>query len=98
MTPSRWMIDPVLQRPLRMRESLRTTPEAHPLTDIIPSLLTPVTAPARKSHFQRNFISYLKALHILTDRYHNTSGFVAQRHRFFDHDVAIAVVPVVVEI
>jgi hypothetical protein len=60
MTPLRRMINPLLQRPLRMRESLRTTPKSHTLADIIPPFFTSFTLFTRQAYFQRYFISYFE--------------------------------------
>jgi hypothetical protein len=98
MTPSGWVVDAILQRSLRMRKCLCTTPKLHSLANIVPSLFAPITCLARQSNFQRYLVSNFEVLHIRAYTNHNTCRFMAQRHGFLHNDVAIAVVPVVVEV
>jgi hypothetical protein len=63
MTPLSRMINPLLQRPLRMRNRLGATPKPHPFADIIPPLFTPVTSLARQTYFQRYLVAYFKVGH-----------------------------------
>lgn len=57
MTPRSRVVDAVLQRSLRMRKGLCTTPKLHALANIVPSLFTPITVLAWLSDLERNFVS-----------------------------------------
>jgi hypothetical protein len=98
MTPRRWVVDPILQRPLRVRERLGTTPEPHALADIVSPLLTPIALLARQADFQRDLVADAETLDIRADADDNTGRLVAQRQRLLHQDVAIAVVAVVVQV
>jgi hypothetical protein len=98
MTPRRWVVDPILQRPLRVRERLGTTPEPHALADVVSPLFAPIALLARQADFQRDLVADAETLDIGADADDNACRLVAQRQRLLHQDVAIAVVAVVVQV
>jgi hypothetical protein len=58
------MIDPILQRPLRVRKCLGTTSKLHFLANVVPPFLAPFALLARLSHFQRNFVPDFEILDV----------------------------------
>jgi hypothetical protein len=95
MTPSRRMINPLLQRALRVRIRFRTAPELHLLTYIIPPLLTPIARLARQPYFQRNLITYFEPCDVRPDAYDHAGRFMPKGHGLAHEDVAVAEVAVV---
>ena len=92
------MIDPILQRPLRMRKRLCTTPEFHLFTDVIPSLLASLALLTRLPYFQRDFVPNFEVLHLRAHGYDDARGLMAEGHGLPNDDVAIAVVSVVMQV
>lgn len=92
------MIYPILQRPLRMRKRLCTTPEFHLFTDVIPSLLAPLALLTRLPYFQRDFVPSFEVFHLGAHGYDDARGLVTERHGLSNDDVAIAVVSVVMQV
>jgi hypothetical protein len=64
VTPRSRVINPILQRALRMRKRLCTASEPHSLADIVPPLFTPVACLAWQSNFQRDFVPNLEVFRI----------------------------------
>lgn len=73
------MIDPLLQRPLEMRHTLRTTSKLHLLTKVIPPLPTNPTFSTRNPYFERYTIAELKARDRSPNGDDDTGGFMAER-------------------
>ena len=98
MTPSSRVIDTVLKRALCMRKCFCRTPEIHPFADVIPPFGTPLTFPTGQARLKSYLVPNLKVGHCGAHSDNYACGFMAQRHRFLYNDVAIAVMPVVVEV
>ena len=98
MTPRCWVIDPVLQRTLRMREALRTTPKSHGLANVVSPLLAPLALLARLTDFKRDFVTNIEVLDLGANTNNDTGRLVAEREGLLHDDVAIAVVSVVVQV
>ena len=71
------MINPLLQRPLRMRHRLGTTSKFHPRTNIIPPFFTPFACFARQANFKRDFIPNREVRDRGADGDYHAGGFVA---------------------
>lgn len=81
VTPNSRMINPLLQRPLKMRYTLRTTPKPHLLAKIIPSFPTDPTLPAWNPYFERNAVADLESIHLRSDGAYDAGGFMAEGER-----------------
>lgn len=64
VTPRSWVVDPVLQCALGMREALRTTPEPHAFADVIPPFFAPLTCLARLADFECHLVSNAEVLDV----------------------------------
>jgi hypothetical protein len=64
VTPSRRVVDAVLQRPLCVWERLGTAPEPHALANIVPPLLAPVALLARQANFKRDLVADAEILDV----------------------------------
>lgn len=98
MTPLGWVINPLLQRSLEMRETFCRTPKLHVLADIVASLFAAVAGIARHADFQGNAIADGEVGDGRADSGDDAGGLVAQGQGLADEDVAVAVVGVVVEV
>lgn len=98
MTPRSWVVDSILQRALRVRKALRTTPKPHGLANIVSPLLTPFALLARLTDFKRYFVTNTEVLDLGTNTNNNTGRLVAEREWLLHDDVAVAVVSVVVQV
>lgn len=92
------MIDPLLQRPLKMGNALRRTPKPQTLTYIIPSLFTQFTFLTRKSDFKSNSVSNFQVCDTWANSCHDAGGLVTKSEGFLDDDIAVAVVVEVMEV
>lgn len=78
MTKLRGMINPLLQRPLKMWERLRTTPEPQSLTNIIASLFTSIAFFAGDTDFEGYAIAGFEGGDGGADGGDDAGGFVAE--------------------
>lgn len=92
------MVDPLLQRPLRVRYCFRTAPELHLPTDVVALSIAVLATLARQSDFERHAVTSLQVRHRGADGGDETAGLVAKGQRLTDNDVAVAVVIVVVQV
>ena len=58
------MVDAILQRPLRVWESLGTTPESHAFADVVSSFLTSIARLAWQTNFQRDLVANFEVFNI----------------------------------
>lgn len=89
MTPRSRVIDPLLQRPLKMREALCATSEAHLLAQIIPPLATNATLATWYANLQGHAVAESKAPHLRADRNNNTRRLVAKGQGLASAEIAI---------
>ena len=77
MTPNRRMVNPLLQCSLKMRHTLRTTPEPHLLTKVIPSFPADRALSAGNSYFKGDTVADAEVVDMGSDGYDDTGGFMA---------------------
>jgi len=92
------MVDPILQRSLGMRECFCAASKLHFFADVVPPLLTSVALFARLPYFEGYFISRRKFLDHGSDGDDDACGLMAKRHRLANDDVAVTVVPIVMQV
>lgn len=98
MTPPRRVIDPLLQRPLRMRKVLSRRPKFHLLADVIPALCAVLTALTRQADLESNLVPGCEGGDIRANGEDCAGRLMAETQGLADEDVAVAVVVVVVKI
>lgn len=98
VTPCCRVVDPILQRTLRMRKALCATPESHSLANVVSPLLAPLALLARLADLKRYFVTNIEVLDLGADTNNNTGRLVAEREWLLHDDVAVAVVSVVVQV
>ena len=81
-----------------MRETLRTAPKPHALTNVVSTFFASLADLARQTNFQCYLISNTEVFDVRANTDHNTSRLVAKRERLLNKNVAIAIVSVVVKI
>lgn len=95
------MVDTLLKRPLKVRETLCRTAKLHLFADVVPSLSTTAAGVTGNAHFDGDAVTDLEVT-VLTrrspDGLDDAGRFVAECERLADQDVAVAVVVVVVQI
>lgn len=92
------MIDPLLQRPLHVRKRLGRAAKLHASANVVSAARAVVTRLAWQANLERDAIAWLEVGDGRPYSDDCAAGFVAQRQRLADEDVAIAVVVVVVHI
>lgn len=98
MHPLRRVVDPLLQRPLKMRERLGRAAEAHTLADVVPALLAERAVLTGQTDFERDAVADPQMAHLRANTGHDAGRLVAQRHGLAHEDVAVAVVREVVQV
>lgn len=101
MTPLRRVIDPLLQRPLRVRRArLRGTAKPHALADVVAALEAALALLAGQPHFQGHAVADAEVRGGDFGAYAHdyAGGLVAEGERFATYDVAVAEVLVVVQV
>ena len=77
MAPDCRVVDSFLQRSLEMWNAFGTTPEFHPLAQVISSFPADATLTAWNSNFQRNTVADIEAIDLWPNRNDDTRGFMA---------------------
>lgn len=98
MNPSSWVVKPLLQRSLHVWKRLGRAAKLHAFADVVSAALAVVARLTRQANLERDTIARLEVRDGGSHSDDCAAGFVAQRQRLADEDVAIAVVVVVVQI
>ena len=98
MTPLSRVVDPLLQRALRMREDLGRTPEAHGAADVVPSRLAVLALLAGDTDLEGHLVSRGEVRDALANGHDGAAGLMTESERFLDGDVADGVVVEVVQV
>ena len=89
MTPNSRMIDPLLQCPLKMRHTLRTTSKPHLLTEIIPPLPANCALATGNTNFKCHAVANGKAIDACADADDYARGFMTEGERCTGAEIAI---------
>lgn len=98
MNPSSRVINPLLQRPLHVWKRLGRAAKLHAFANVVSAALAIVARLAWQANLERDTIAWLEIRDGGSYSDDCAAGFVAQRQRLADEDIAIAVVVVVVQI
>lgn len=89
MAPFGALIDLLLQRSLKVRETLRRAAEPHLFADVIPPRAAELALLARNTDFQRHAIADLEAGDGGADGCDGAGGLVTEGERFAHENVAV---------
>jgi hypothetical protein len=90
VAPFRGVVDAFLERALKVRHRLRTTPEPHPTAKVITTSLACPAVVTRHTNFQCYPVANLEACNRIPDSYHNPGALVPERQRVACLKIAIA--------
>lgn len=98
VNPSGRVVNPLLQRPLHVRKRLGRAAKLHAFANVVSAALAVVARLAWQANLECDTIAWLEVRDGGPYSDDCAAGFVAQRQRLADEDVAIAVVVIVVQI
>lgn len=98
MNPSSRVVNPLLQRPLHVWKRLGRAAKLHAFADVVSAALAVIARLAWQANLERDTIAWPEVRYGGSYSDDCAAGFVAQRQRLADEDVAIAVVVVIVQI
>jgi hypothetical protein len=98
MTIGSGMVNPLLQRALKMRKRLCRTPKSQRLADVIPSLLTDLALETWEANLEGYSVPDPKVGDCGANCCDNARGFMAKGKRFLDDNITVAVVIKVVQV
>jgi hypothetical protein len=89
VTPDSGVIDPLLQGPLEMWHTLRTTSKPHLLAKVIPPFPTDLTLTTRNADFESDSVSDREAIDLWSNAHHHSRSLMSKRKRSTSAQVAI---------
>lgn len=89
MAPSSRVVYPLLERPLEVRETLRATPKAHLLAEVIPAFSAYTAVSARHADLQGYAVAEGIAAHLRAYGDDHARGLVTERQGLAGTEVAI---------
>lgn len=98
VNPSGRVINLLLQRSLHMWKRLGRAAKLHAFADVVSAALAVVARLTWQTNLERDTIAWLDVCDGGSDSDDCAAGFMAQRQRLADEDVAIAVMVVIVKI
>lgn len=98
MTPSGWMVDPLLQRALRVRDGLSRAAEAHAAADVVPAGCAEVTLLAGQANLEGDLVANAQGRDGGTCGRNHATGLVTEREGLAHEDVPVAEVAEVVQV
>lgn len=98
MTPTRRMVDDLLQRPLDMWKGLGRTAEAQGRTDVVSTLAAKLAALAGETDLESNAMAGQEGGYRGADGDDDAAGLMTQGQGLADGEIAVAVVVEVVQV
>lgn len=83
------MVNPLLQRSLEMRHTLRRAPEPHLLAEIIPPSAANTAVPTRHSDLERDAVAEGEIPHVRADGDDDAGGLMAKGEGRAGAEVAV---------